>query len=65
MAQNEARPKDGNCRYFAAGKGIGRVFSQIANDRFCFSRSPVSTTHPLSGSLRGAIQEAQYIIHQK
>jgi hypothetical protein len=47
MAQNEARPKVGNCRYLAAGKGISRFFSKIANDRFYFSRPPVSTAHPL------------------
>jgi len=47
MNKNEENQKDRNRRYLAAGKGISRIFSKIANNRFHFSRPPVSTTHPL------------------
>jgi hypothetical protein len=47
MVLNEAKPKVRNCRYLAAGKGIRRFFSKIANGRFYFSRPPVSTAYAL------------------
>ncbi|MGA2814278.1 MAG: hypothetical protein ABSG16_23005 [Candidatus Acidiferrum sp.] len=45
MAKNEAKPKVGNCRYLAAGKGIRLIFSKIANNRFHFSSPAVSTVY--------------------
>ena len=45
MAQNEAKPKVGNCRYLAASRGIRLVFSKIANNRFHFSSPEVSTVY--------------------
>jgi hypothetical protein len=43
--KKEARPKVGNCRYLAAGKGIRLSFSKIANDRIHFSSPDVSTVY--------------------
>jgi hypothetical protein len=65
MGQNAAKPKDGNCRYLAAGKGISRVFSKIANNRFHFSRPPVSTAHPLLQlSIRLANKKVRNLSHR-
>jgi hypothetical protein len=45
MGQNEAKPKDGDCRYLAADKGIRLIFNKIAINRFHFSSPEVSTVY--------------------
>jgi len=38
---------NGNDTFTEVALDSGNIFRKIANDRFCFSRPPVSTAHPL------------------